>query len=60
MTHQKKTNKLLHTSQSVKDRPESETAFVDGEVLTKAIQACLTTLHSYSRNAVWKKLKKNS
>lgn len=47
--------KLLHTSQSVKDRPEAETAFVDGEVLTKAIQACLTTLHSYSRNAVWKK-----
>lgn len=25
--------------------------FVAGEVLTKAIQACLTNLHSYSRNA---------
>lgn len=42
---------LLHTSESVKDRPESETAFVTGEVLTKAIQACLTSPHSYSRNA---------
>lgn len=48
MTHQKI---LLHTSESVKDRPESETWFVAREVLTKAIQACLTSLHSYSRNA---------
>lgn len=57
MTHQKI---LLHTSVSVKDRPDSETAFVTGEVLTKAIQACLTSPHSYSRNVGCGKSLENS
>lgn len=57
MTHQKIPP---HTSESVKDRPESETWFVAGEVLTNAIQACLTNLHSYSRNAGWGKSLENS
>lgn len=52
MTHHKKKKK------SVKDRPESESEIAAGEVLTKAIQACLTSLHSYCRNAGWGKVKK--
>ena len=47
VTHQKI---LLHILESVKDEPESETAFIAGQVLTKAIQACLTSRHSCSRN----------
>lgn len=57
MTHQKI---LLHSSESVKDRLVSETAFLTVEVLTKAIQVCVTGLHSCSRNAGCGKSSENS
>lgn len=43
--------KYCCTPQRVWKTDQSEAAFVTGEVLTKAIQACLTSPHSYNRNA---------